>query len=301
VLTLRGVVPALTTPFAADHSLDLGAFKQLVDAVIDDGVDGLLVNGCTGESWAIEDDERDRLFRTAVEQTAGRVPVIVGCGAMVARQAIAKVRQAERAGCNAVMIQPPSYVMPSEGEVLDYYLQISRATALPVVLYNIPRRTGIHLSLAIVERLAEEPNVIALKESSKDFLVLAEMIRHVGDRIAVFAGYAALLGLAAITEGAAGYMDSATPVLGRLSVEFYEAARTGNLPRARDLQARMARLNRAFFGLGTFPAAVKAGLDLMGRPGGPTRDPIKPLDEAGRTELRRVLQEVGLLPTPVPA
>ena len=225
--------------------------------------------------------------------------MIVGCGAMVAKQAIAKVRQAERAGCDAVMIQPPSYVMPNESEVRDYYLEIVRATALPVVVYNIPRRTGINLSVALVEQLADEPNVIALKESSKDFLLLSEMIRRVGGRIAVFAGYAALLGLAAITEGAVGYMDSTTPVIGKRSVEFFAAARTGNIDRARALQAEMVRLNNGFFGVGTFPAGVKAALDLLGRPGGHTRPPIRTLDEDGRARSEACSKTSVSCPSPV--
>lgn len=299
MLRLHGVIPALTTPFREDRSLDLDGFRRLVELVIGDGVHGLLVNGCTGESWALDDDERALVFTAAVKQAAGRLPVIVGCGAMIAKKAIAKVRQAERAGCDAVMIQPPSYVMPSEDEVRDYYLEIVRATSLPVVVYNIPRRTGIHLSVGLVERLADEPNVLALKESSKDFLVLSEMIRRLGDRVAVFAGYAALLGMAAITEGAVGYMDSTTPVIGARSVEFFDAARSGNLARARALQAEMVRLNAGFFGVGTFPAGVKAALDLLGRPGGYTRDPIKPLDGPARAKIRRVLEEIGLLPSAV--
>ncbi|MBA2304404.1 MAG: dihydrodipicolinate synthase family protein [Acidobacteria bacterium] len=299
MLRLHGVIPALTTPFREDRSLDLDGFRRLVELVIADGVHGLLVNGCTGESWALNDDERAQVFAAAVKQAAGRLPVIVGCGAMIAKKAIAKVRQAERAGCDAVMIQPPSYVMPSEDEVRDYYLEIVRATSLPVVVYNIPRRTGIHLSVALVERLADEPNVLALKESSKDFLVLSEMIRRLGDRVAVFAGYAALLGMAAIAEGAVGYMDSTTPVIGARSVEFFDAARSGNLARARVLQAEMVRLNAGFFGVGTFPAGVKAALDLLGRPGGYTRDPIKPLDGPARAKIRGVLEEIGLLPSAV--
>lgn len=299
MLRLHGVIPALTTPFHEDRSLDLDGFRRLVELVIADGVHGLLVNGCTGESWALDDDERSQVFAAAVKQVSGRLPVIVGCGAMIAKKAIAKVRQAERAGCDAVMIQPPSYVMPSEDEVRDYYLEIVRATSLPVVVYNIPRRTGIHLSVGLVERLADEPNVVALKESSKDFLVLSEMIRRLGDRLAVFAGYAALLGMAAITEGAVGYMDSTTPVIGVRSVEFFDAAKSGNLTRARVLQAEMVRLNAAFFGVGTFPAGVKAALDLLGRPGGYTRDPIKPLGEPARAKIRGALEEIGLLPRAV--
>jgi 4-hydroxy-tetrahydrodipicolinate synthase len=296
MVELKGVVPALTTPFTENRALDLAGFRTLIDAVIADGVHGLLVNGCTGESWALDDDERFRVFQTAAEQAAGRVPVIVGCGAMLARQAIAKVRQAEKAGCDAVMIQPPSYVMPGEDEVREYYLEIIRASSLPVVVYNIPRRTGINLSVRLVARLAEEPNVVALKESSKDFLVLSTMIRQVGAKIGVFAGYASLLGLAALTEGAVGYMDSSTPVFGRRSVEFYTAAVTGDLATARRLQIDMAKLSEGFFGVGTFPAGVKAALDMLGRPGGWPRDPIKALNAEQRDRIRAVLAGVGLLP-----
>ncbi|MGH9350398.1 MAG: dihydrodipicolinate synthase family protein [Vicinamibacterales bacterium] len=301
MLQLKGVIPALTTPFTDDRALDVPAFRRLVDHVIADGVHGILVAGCTGESWALEDDDRFELFRAAAEQAAGRVPVVVGCGAMLARHAIRKVKQAERAGCDAVMVQPPSYVMPGEHEVLDYYLQIVEASSLPIVLYNIPRRTGVNLSVTLVERLAEEPKVVALKESSKDFLLLSEMVRRVGDRIGVFAGYVSVLGLGALAIGAVGYMDSSTAVLGSRSVEFYRAATSGDLVTARRIQNQMARLNAGFFGIGTFPAAVKAALDLLGRPGGWTRDPIRPLTSEERHRVRAVLEEVGLLPAVVPA
>jgi 4-hydroxy-tetrahydrodipicolinate synthase len=295
MLKLRGVVPALTTPFREDASLDLPGFRRLVDCVIEDGVHGILVNGCTGESWALSDDERLELFRAAADQTKGRVPLVVGCGAMTASQAIHKVRQAEKAGCDVVMIQPPWYVMPGEEEVYEYFRTVIRSTPLPVVLYNIPRRTGIHLSPSLVQRLVDEPNVIALKEASKDFLVLSEMIRRVGDRITVLAGYMSLLGLAAMTSGAAGYMDSTTPVLGRRSLEFYEAIVSGKLDRARVMQADLVQLNTAFFGIGTFPAGVKAALDMVGRPGGWTREPIKSLNEEQRARLRAALEGAGVL------
>jgi 4-hydroxy-tetrahydrodipicolinate synthase len=293
--TLKGVVPALTNPFTEDRRLDIDAFRRLVDAVIGDGVHALLINGCTGESWALEPEERALTLKAASERARGRVPVIAGCGAMTPREAIAKVRQAADAGADFALVQPPWYILPGEEEVYDYYTQILAATPLPVVLYNIPRRTGISLSVGLIDRLADHPKTVALKESSKDFLLLSDVIRKVGDRIAVFAGYANLLGLAALTCGAVGYMDSSTPVLGHRSVAFYDAVMAGDLPRARRMQADMAKLNAGFFGVGTFPAGVKAALDLLGRPGGWTRDPVKPLNAAQRQKIATVLAEAGLL------
>jgi 4-hydroxy-tetrahydrodipicolinate synthase len=295
MIELKGVIPAITTPFKDDQSLDQQGFRNLVDTVIGDGVHGIVVNGCTGESWSLNDEERAAVFQAAVEQTAGRVPVVAGCGAICARDAIGKVRQAEKAGCDAVMIQPPWYVLITLEEVFAYYSEILRSTELPVMIYNIPRRTGIHFSVDLVDRLADEFKVIALKESSKDWLVLSAMIRKVKDRINVFAGYANLLGLAALTEGAVGYVDSSTPVMGKWSVDFYHAATAGDLDKARRLQTEMAKLSAGFFGVGTFPAGIKVALDFLGRPGGRPRDPVKPLNGEQRNKIREVLISAGLL------
>jgi len=295
MIALKGVIPALTTPFTKDQALDLEGFRDLIDIVIDDGVHGILVNGCTGESWTFDDKERSVMFGVAVNQTGGRVPVLAGCGAICAKDAIAKVRQAEKAGCDAVMIQPPWYVLISLEEVYEYYREILDAIDMPVMIYNIPRRTGINLSVDLVDRLADEPKVVALKESSKDWLLLSAMIRRVKDRIHVFSGYANLLGLAALTEGAVGYVDSSAPVLGKRSLEFFNAATAGDLEKARCLQAKMATLNAGFFGVGTFPAGIKAALDMLDRPGGWPRDPIKPLNAAQQNQIKAVLISAGLL------
>lgn len=295
MLKLKGVIPALTTPFKEDRSLDLGGYERLIEAVIGDGAHGLLVNGCTGESWAVTDDERAKIFATAVRTSHGRVPVIAGCGSMLPYQAVAKAKQAAAAGCDAILLQPPYYILPSLEEVEQFYREVIDESPLPVVLYNIPRRTGVNLTVDLVTRLSDHPKVVALKESSKDFLLLAEMIRSVGDRISVFAGYAALLGLAAITHGAVGYMDSATPVLGRKSRQFFDSVVAGDISSARRLQSEMSQLNAGFFGVGTFPAGVKAALDMLGRPGGFPRDPIKPLDSQKRARLRAALVSAGLI------
>lgn len=297
MIELKGVIPAITTPFREDRALDLEGLRRLIDLVIEDGVHGIVVNGCTGESWALDDGERAAVFDASVRQAAGRVPIVAGCGAMSAKAAIAKVRQAEQAGCDAVMIQPPWYVLIGLDEVFAYYKEIIGSTSLPVMVYNIPRRTGITLSVDLVDRLADLPRVVALKESSKDWLLLSAMIRKLKDRINVLAGYSNLLGLAALSEGAVGYVDSSTPVLGRRSLDFFRAATGGDLERARHQQTEMAKLNAGFFGVGTFPAGIKVALDMLGRPGGWPRDPIQPLTSEQRAKIRNVLVDAGLLTT----
>ena len=291
----RGVYPAVTTPFHADLSLDAPGFGRLVDAVIGDGVNGIVVNGCTGESWSLSADERATIFRTAVEASRGRVPIVAGCSAQTAAETLAKIHQAADAGCTIAMVSPPWYIMPGPDEIMAHYRKILAATPLPILLYNIPRRTGVSFTVDMVDRLADDRNVIGIKESSKDWGLLSSVIRRTRDRISVFAGYASFFGLAALCEGAVGYIDSGTPVFGKKSIAFHRAATTGDLETARALQTDMERMLAAYFGLGTFPASIKAALDLLGRPGGPTRDPIRPLDPAQRETLRKVMVASGLI------
>lgn len=291
----RGVIPALTTPFRKDLSLDADGFGRLAEAVIADGVHGLLVNGCTGESWSLTADEREVVFRTAVQAARGRVPVVAGCSAITSAEVIGKVRQAERAGCNYAMISPPWYVMPGPAEIADHYEAVLEASNLPVLLYNIPRRTGVQLPVDLIDRLADHPKVAGIKESSKDWGILSSVIRRTSDRISVFAGYASFFGLAALTEGAVGYMDSGTPVFGAASRRFFDACQSGDLVTARRLQTEMAAMLDTFFGLGTFPASVKASLELIGRPGGPTRPPIRSLTAEQRVTLRSAMVAANFL------
>jgi len=291
----QGVYPALTTPFHGDLSLDAAGLARLVDAVIGDGVHGIVVNGCTGESWSLSPEERGTVFRTAVEAARGRVPVVAGCSAQTAADTLAKIGQAAAAGCAIAMVSPPWYVMPGPDEIMAHYRKILAATPLPVLLYNIPRRTGVSFTVDMVDRLADDARVVGIKESSKDWGLLSSVIRRCRDRISVFAGYASFFGLAALCEGAAGYIDSGTPVFGAKSMAFHRAATTGDLPTARTLQTDMERMLAAYFGLGTFPASIKAALDLLGRPGGPTRDPIRPLDRAQRETLRKLMVASGLI------
>jgi 4-hydroxy-tetrahydrodipicolinate synthase len=276
-------------------SLDVEGFARLTDAVIGDGVHGIVVNGCTGESWSLTSDERGTLFRSAVETARGRVRVVAGCSGQTAAETLAKIRQAADAGCACAMVSPPWYIRPGPDEILEHYRKILAASPLPILLYNIPRRTGVGFTVEMVDRLAEDPKVIGIKESSKDWGLLSSVIRRTRDRISVFAGYASFFGLAALCEGAVGYIDSGTPVFGAKSLAFYRAATEGDLETARTLQVDMERMLAAYFELGTFPASIKAALDLLGRPGGPTRDPIRPLDPAQRETLRKLMVASGLI------
>ena len=140
------------------------------------------------------------------------------------------------------MVSPPWYIMPGPDEIMEHYRKVLAASPLPVLLYNIPRRTGVGFTVDMVDRLADDPRVVGIKESSKDWGLLSSVIRRTRDRISVFAGYASFFGLAALCEGAVGYVDSATPVFGTRSLAFYRAATTGDLETARRIQAEMEQM-----------------------------------------------------------
>ena len=292
---LTGVLPALISPLRADGTVDEPAVSRLVEHVISGGVTGMLALGSTGETASLDEKARRTLLSSVVAAAAGRVPVICGVAQSHLAAARGEVEAAARLGAAAALVAPPSYYPMDQATVLAFYRQLAKGSPLPILLYNIPRRTGVGFTVAMVERLADDPKVVGIKESSKDWGLLSSVIRRTRDRISVFAGYASFFGLAALCEGAVGYIDSGTPVFGAKSLAFHKAATTGDLDTARRLQSDMEHMLTAYFGLGTFPASIKAALDLLGRPGGPTRDPIRPLDPAQREVLRKTMVAAGLI------
>ena len=278
--TFRGVYPALTTPFRPDLSLDVEGFARLTDAVIGDGVHGIVVNGCTGESWSLSADERrTRVPRRRSRPRAGRVRVVAGCSGQSAAETLAKIRQAADAGCDCAMVSPPWYIMPGPEEILEHYRKILAASPLPVLLYNIPRRTGVSLD----RRHRRPPRRRSEGHRHQGELegLGPPVRRSSGARATASACSRAMRASSASRRCAKA--RSATSIPARRSSAPSRSRSTGpppsgDLETARALQADMERMLAAYFGLGTFPASIKAALDLLGRPGGPTRDPIRPLD-----------------------
>ncbi len=296
MVELKGLYCALVTPFNDDQSLDEDGYRTLINLAIEEGIQGIVSAGCTGEPWSLSNDERGRLFKAAVDEASGRIPIVGGAAGVSAREAIERVRLAEAAGCDAIMVHPPWYALPGMDEVFAYYRDIIDATELPIMLYNQPRRTGVSLSVDVVDRLADDPQVVALKESSKDWSVLSEMIRRCKDRMNIMVGFADLFGLAAFAEGALGTVEAVFPALaGPDYRKFCDAGISGDLETAARYQADFAKWHRALWGIGTFPAQAKAGLNLLGRPGGRPRDPIKPLKPDQVDQVADVLVDMGLL------
>jgi 4-hydroxy-tetrahydrodipicolinate synthase len=291
----QGSYVATVTPFQANGDLDEKGFCANLEFLLGSGADGLVISGCTGESWALSADERARLFELAVKTANGKVPVIAGTGSVPTRAVIELSQRAKDLGCAGIMILPPYYCMAGRREVIAHYQAVSDAVKHPILLYNIPRRTGFNLSPDVLDELVGVEWVVAIKESSNDFIQTESTIRTVGDRITVFTGHSAERAVPALVMGAKGFVSSMeSQIMGREAIEMYSLVKRGELAKAAATQHRTLDLDESMRKCGTFPANLKAAMNLLGRPAGLPRAPILPLTEAQLGEVQRVLDRLQI-------
>ena len=287
----RGHWVALVTPFDADGNVDEAAFRLNVEQCISTvGVTGLVPCGCTGEFWAQTNEERKRVIKACVETAAGRVPVVAGTGAIRTADVIELSDYAGQAGCDGVMIVPPFFVKPSADDIVAHYRAVSDAVDIPILLYNIPSAAVNALTPALVDRLADIDNVVAIKESSFDFNNFYQTIVVAGDRLRVF-GYE----LPGLMVGAVGSIHVHANYWDERASELYHAFDAGDLARAREIQDTSLAIEEHFRLPGlNYYVAVKAAMNYFGRPGGYPRLPLRPLGEPQLSELGAALAKLGV-------
>lgn len=296
----QGSYVAVITPFLESGEIDEPAFRENIEFLLAEGAHGIVVSGCTGESWALTPDERLRLFHLAVETVGGRGPVIAGTGGVPTGSVIHLSEAAKAAGAAGVMILPPYYCMAGAREVREHYRAISDAVRHPILLYNIPRRTGFNMTPEFLDELVGIEWIVAIKESSNDFIQTEATIRVVGERIQVFTGHSAERAVPALIMGAKGYVSSMeSQIMGREAVEMFDLVRSGRLDEARRVQHRTLALDQEMRKAGTFPANLKTGMNLLGRRGGFPRRPLLPLSPADTEQVRQVLARLQIAPVAV--
>lgn len=291
---IRGIIPAAITPMAEDGALDEAGLARLLDFLIDRGVHGLFTGGTAGESWALTVEEKRRLYEWTVAHTAGRVPVYAGTGANTTREAVLLAEFAQAAGADCLSVITPYFITPSPGEMAAHFGAIAQAVDLPILLYDLPARTGNRLSVDLVFELAGRyGNIVGIKDSSGDFTQALEYIRRAPEGFRLIMGRDSLI-FAALTHGAAGAIAASANVAPELGVGIYERFLAGDLDAALDFQKRLAPLRQAF-ALGTHPAMLKAGAELIGLQAGPPRPPVSRLAGKDLQALEQVLKGVGKL------
>ena len=300
----RGYWPAAPTPFTAEGSLDEPAWRALLRLYAGQGVHGVLVNGTTGEWFSQTPEERRRVAEIAVEELAGRMPVVIGCGAFTAVECARYGEHARAAGADGILTTPPPYVHPSQEEIYAFYRSLAEAVDLPLMVYNWPRGTAVDITVDTLSRLADLDNVAAVKDSSGDELKVADTCAALADRVQVFGRFIHRRGMAVMAEfGGAGNIDGGA--LGApFAVPFYESFWAGDLDRAREWSARYERLvsllvNGDYSSRFASPTSqLKAAMRLLGQPGGHVRPPLLPLeDPSDLRRLSKALDEAGLHPS----
>lgn len=293
---LTGYVPAVVTPFSSGGEIMEDAFAEIVDWTICNGAKGICVAGDNGESWTLTPEERRRLTRIAVDRAAGRVPVMAGASAPGSDQTVAYARAAMEAGATGILLLPQTYVLKAtREELLRRFEVVAKAVDAPIVVYNSPRRTGIELSLDDLQAIMGVAPVVGIKESNRDFFHHSHLLQRFRERIAVMVGPCHYI-LPGIALGARGFIATGPEFLGADAGRLVELGQQAPGPEYRTLHHKLMVIYQALMGIGTWPAALKAGLNLIGQPAGIPRDPVLPLAGADLDKLRRVLGELELLP-----
>jgi 4-hydroxy-tetrahydrodipicolinate synthase len=289
----HGSFAVIVTPFAESGDVDESAYRRVVDLVIDAGCHGVISAGSTGEFFLMTNDERKRVFSIAVDQAAGRVPVLVGASATRTDDVVDLTRYASDAGCAGAMVLPPIYIGVDDGELLEFYRRVAGEGGLPIMLYNSPLAVSSTLTPRLVESLVKLDNVVAIKDSSLDMLQVGDLLRYCGDELRVFIGVESLL-LPAVAMGAVGAVAMVPQVVGRMAVDLYETAAAGDIYRARELQKTVLRVYD-LFKVGSGYIAIKESMNMLGLPGGYSRPPMQPFTDEQRSQLREIFEDVGLM------
>ncbi len=289
----KGIVPAMVTPITSDGKINVTALRKLTNYLIEGGVHGLFPVGSQGEFYALTYEEKKKVIEVVVEETRGRVPVYAGTGAITTREAVALTQMAEAAGVSAVSVLTPFFIRPNDGELLEFYTNVAKATRLPVLLYNNPGRTGVNISADFVVRAAQVENIVGVKDSSGDLTLTAEYIRRTGEKFSVLAGRDTLI-YGTLCYGGKGAIAATANVAPKLIVEIYEAFKAGDMKRSLEAQFRLAPLRLAF-DLGTFPVVIKEALNLMGIDAGVGMPPVGGISSKAKEELKEILKGMKLL------
>lgn len=284
----QGPMPAITTPFRADYSLDEEAFAANIARLYDAGATGMVAGGCTGEFWALTLAERARLAEWVVKASAGRGPAIIGTGAIRAEEVIEQIHTAKAAGCDGVLVMPAYFAHLTEAEIIAHYESIDAASVLPMILYNIPGNAGNALTPGIVDRLADLDKVVAIKESSGNWVNFHDTLQRVHSRIRVFCGPSSVFGTAAVLAGADGLIDCFPNVWAPGCLDLWHATKAGRMDEAWALQRTGIELTQLFTAEGrTLYPSTKAIMDMLGVPGGGVpRPPLRPLQGSQLTSLQ---------------
>jgi len=290
--SFRGSFTALVTPFG-NGGLDEKAFRSLVDWQIAEGTDGLVPVGTTGESPTLSHEEHDQVVAWCIEQAKGRVPVVAGAGSNSTAEAIELARHAEEAGADAVLVVTPYYNKPTQEGLYQHFKAINDAIDIPILIYNIPARSVIDMSVDTMKRLFELGNIAGVKDATANVVRVSQQRAAMGEGFNQLSGEDATA-LGFMAHGGHGCISVTSNVAPRLCAEFQDACMNGDYRTALGLQGKLMPLHTALF-METNPAPAKYALSVLGKCADSVRLPMVRLTEKTKAAVREAMVHAGLL------
>lgn len=287
------VLTAVVTPFDKDMAVNYDLAGKLARHLAESGSDGLVVAGTTGESPTLSKEEKIELFRVIVEEVGGQATVLAGTGSYDTAGSVALTQAAEKVGVDGVMLVAPYYNRPSQEGLYQHFKTIAKSTNLPVLLYNIPGRTGVNMLPATVARLAEIENIVAIKEAAGNMDQVSELRRLLPDHFAIYSGDDSLT-LPMLSLGAKGVVSVASHVVGPRIKEMVNAFMAGNVTLATQIHLQLYPIFKGLF-ITTNPVPVKTALNMLGFQAGAPRLPLVEATPAEKESIKKALAELKLL------
>ena len=287
-----GMATAMVTPMHADGSVDFEALGRFIDFQLASGINALVAVGTSGESATLEPSEQKEVIRFTVERVAGRVPVIAGTGTNNTAHVLENTKNACQVGASAVLVVTPYYNKATQSGLIAHFTAIADASDVPVILYNVPGRTGCNLLPKTVAVLAEHPNIAAIKEATGNMAQMVELRALCGDKLDIYSGEDALT-VPMMAMGAKGTISVLSNVVPREAVAMTDASLAGNFQEAARLQCKLLKLTNALFSQ-VNPIPVKAAVSAMGFGEEHLRLPLTPMEEPLRSAMFAELRALGV-------
>ena len=287
----KGMASALITPMN-ENGVDYEALGRFIDFQIENGINALVAVGTTGENATLEPEEQKEVIRFTVERAAGRVPVIAGTGTNNTEHVLANTKAACEVGADAILVVTPYYNKATQNGLIAHFTTIADASSVPVILYNVPGRTGCNLLPKTVAKLAQHPNIVAIKEATGNMSQMVELVSLCGDMIDVYSGEDALT-VPMLSMGAAGTISVLSNVVPKEAVAMTDAFFAGDLKEAARLQCKLLPLTNALFSE-VNPIPVKAAVSAMGYGKEYLRMPLTPMEDATRAVLYAEMRKLGI-------
>jgi len=287
MVSIEGIIPVVLTPFNKAQELDENALRVMVKRFIEKGVHGLFCLGTNGEFFSMTTDEKIKVISIVVDEAKGKLPIYAGSGGISTKEVIYLSQTFEKMGVDVLSIITPYFLPFTQDELIQHYTMVAKSTSLPILLYNIPSKTGLSLEPSTVKELAKLPNIVGIKDSSGDFNLMQKYIDVTSSEFACLAGSDALI-LQTLMAGGKGGVSGTSNVLTDEMLALYHNWQNGNIDEATRIQQSLQPLID-IYSSHTLPSVIKEACNMIGIPAGMSRLPVSPLSKETRDKLQKVL------------